>query len=90
MLAESDDKKAGGDMENEAAEISNFMKKEGAGTMHFKAPRQPGGYRLFAMVYYQNKVAYNNIPFKVVAASSDENKRAVKFKKFNMESFSEQ
>jgi hypothetical protein len=90
MLAESDDKKAGGDMENEAAEITHFMKKEGAGTMHFKAPRQPGGYRLFAMVYYQNKVAYNNIPFKVVAASSDDNKGAVKFKKFNMESFSEQ
>ena len=90
MLAESDDKKAGGDMENEATEITGFIKKAKDFELQFKAPAREGAYRLFVFIYYGNKVAYANIPFWVNAVADGGRNRAVKFKKYNMQSFSEQ
>ena len=89
LLAESDDKKAGGDVENEAAEITHFIKKEKAGMMQFKAPSAPGSYRLFAMVYYRQKVAYANIPFQVIPKSETNPGKGLRFKQFTMRTFDE-
>lgn len=87
MLAESDDKKAGGDMENEAAEISGFIKKVKDFELQFKAPRQPGAYRLFVTIHYKNKVAYANVPFQVKDAATEGGSKVLRFKKFDMQSF---
>lgn len=87
LLAESDDKKAGGDMENEAAEITGFIKKVKDFELQFKAPRQPGAYRLFVTIHYKNKVAYANLPFLVKDAASDEGSKALRFKRYDLQSF---
>ncbi|MBM3921566.1 MAG: hypothetical protein FJ347_10145 [Sphingomonadales bacterium] len=87
LLAESDDKKAGGDMENEAAEISGFVKKAKDFELQFKAPRQPGAYRLFVTIHYKNKVAYANVPFEVLGTASNTGSSALRFKKYDLQSF---
>ncbi|MBM3400078.1 MAG: DUF4038 domain-containing protein [Bacteroidetes bacterium] len=87
LLAESDDKKAGGDMENEAAEVSGFVKKAKDFELQFKAPRQPGAYRLFVTIQYKNKVAYANVPFEVLGTKSNTGSSALRFKKYDLQSF---
>lgn len=87
LLAESDDKKAGGDMENEAAEISGFIKKIKDFELQFKAPRQPGAYRLFVTIHYKNKVAYANVPFLVKESAGNEGSRVLRFKQYDLKSF---
>jgi hypothetical protein len=87
LLAESDDKKAGGDLENEASEIGGFIKKAKDFELQFKAPQQPGAYRLFVNIHYKNKVAYANVPFLVKDAASDEGSKALRFKRYDLQSF---
>lgn len=87
MLAESDDKKAGGDLENEASEISGFIKKANDFELHFKAPRQSGAYRLFVTIHYKNKVAYANMPFLVRDAAAPEGSKKLRFKRYDLQSF---
>jgi hypothetical protein len=89
MLAESDDKKAGGDMENEATEITGFIKKAKDFELQFKAPAREGAYRLFVFIYYGNKVAYANIPLWVKSGKQPEQNKKLRFKTFNMQSFEE-
>lgn len=87
LLAESDDKKAGGDMENEATEITGITKKAKDFELQFKAPRQPGAYRLFVTIHHKNKVAYANVPFMVKDAAAEDGSKVLRFKKFDMQSF---
>jgi hypothetical protein len=87
LLAESDDKKAGGDMENEATEISGFVKKAKDFELQFRAPRQPGAYRLFVTIHYKNKVAYSNVPFQVQGTASNSGSSVLRFKKYDLQSF---
>jgi hypothetical protein len=89
MLAESDDKKAGGDMENEATEITGFIKKAKDFELQFKAPAREGAYRLFVFIYYGNKVAYANIPLWVKSGKQPGQNKKLRFKTFNMQSFEE-
>jgi hypothetical protein len=65
VLAESSDKKSGGDAEKEAQEFSGLIKDGGKSKVNFKAPSTEGAYRLFVSVYYNDKVAYANVPFWV-------------------------
>lgn len=86
-LQESTDKKAGGDVENEAAEVPISIKNGNSNTISFKAPSKPGAYRLFVTMEYENKVAYANFPFQVAESDKDSKKSAVRMKKYSMESF---
>ena len=87
ILAESNDKKAGGDVENEAAEIPGLIKKGKTKQIQFKAPSEEGSYRLFVTIEYQNKIAYANFPFYVDASSASQKPHSVRIKKFTMDSF---
>ncbi len=86
-LLESTDKKAGGDVENEAAEVPVSIKNGRSNHISFKAPSKPGAYRLFVTMEYENKVAYANFPFQVTESDKASQKSAVRMKKFTMESF---
>jgi hypothetical protein len=87
ILAESNDKKAGGDVENEAAEIPGLIKKGKTKRITFKAPNESGSYRLFVTIEYQNKIAYANFPFYVDANNNSQKPKSVRVKKFTMDSF---
>lgn len=89
IMQESTDKKSGGDKEEEATEIGGLIKKGSNGNaISFYAPKAPGQYRLFVSVTHNDKVAYSNIPFKVVAReASDPQVKAVQFKYTDMKSF---
>lgn len=88
ILAESNDKKSGGDAEEEAKEILGLIKGGKKSRITFRAPRTEGGYRLFVKIFYNNKVAYANIPFWVdKRGENDKQARFVEFKKTDMESF---
>ncbi len=65
ILAESTDKKSGGDREAEAEEIKGCIKKKSPDTIEIKTPREAGAYRLFVKATCNKKVAYSNIPFYV-------------------------
>ena len=65
ILAESTDKKSGGDAEKEASEINGLIAKNSGSKPKFFAPAQPGAYRLFVTIEHNNTLAYANIPFFV-------------------------
>ena len=89
IMAESTDKKAGGDVEKAADEIKGLIKKgKASNEVHFFAPTIEGQYRLFVSATCNGKVAYANIPFLVKARNeADKQARFVKFKYVDMNSF---
>ncbi len=89
IMQESTDKKSGGDKEDEAIELGGLIKKGSkSGNIEFFAPKAPGQYRLFVAVTNNNKVAYSNIPFKVMPRGADEEQvRFLQFKYTDMKSF---
>ena len=87
ILKESSDKKAGGDQENEAEEINFKYSKKSNTSIAFKAPNDPGTYRLFVTFKYLDKVAYANFPFTVIQNTERGNGNKIWVKKWEMESF---
>lgn len=65
ILAESTDKKSGGDVETAATEVKGLIQGGTRPKIDFRAPPKEGAYRLFVTVYLNDKVAYANIPFWV-------------------------
>ena len=91
IIEESTDKKSGGDVEDAATEITGLIKKTSQKNLiKFRAPQNAGAYRLFVSVTYQNKMAYANIPFKVIARGADEPQgKFIEFKYTDMNNFNE-
>lgn len=89
ILAESTDKKAGGDTEKEADELKLKFKKIGPNEISFVAPSEIGAYRLFVNVRYKNKIAYANYPFYVTPNPAKGNGKKLWLKKWEMKSFDE-
>ncbi len=88
ILKESSDKKSGGDVEKEAEQITGLIKGRKDENINFRAPNQPGLYRLFVAVTFNNKVSYANIPFKVTERSTnDKQAKFIKLKYTDMNSF---
>jgi hypothetical protein len=89
VMEESTDKKSGGDLENEATEVSGLIKGvSNKNQITFRTPRIPGQYRLFVSVYGNSKLAYSNIPFKVLPVDENQKQvRAVQFKFTDMSQF---
>ena len=89
IMQESTDKKSGGDVEEEAVDIGGLIRKNGGpNEVRFRTPKVPGQYRLFVSVLHNGKVAYANIPFKVIARGEDEKQaRGIQFKHTDMTSF---
>lgn len=88
VIAESTDKKSGGDREEEAAEVAGLIRNGNGNSVTFMAPKTPGQYRLFVSVSYNDKVAYSNIPFLVSPRDPNaKQSRAVQFKYTDMKSF---
>jgi hypothetical protein len=87
ILAESNDKKSGGDAEDEAQEILGLIKRGQQPNIEFIAPATEGAYRLFVKINYNNKVAYANIPFYTQANKDATQGKFIKFKTMNMEMF---
>jgi hypothetical protein len=90
IMQESTDKKSGGDAEEEATEITGLIhKKNGTpNVISFDAPKNAGQYRLFVSVLHNNKMAYANIPFKVIAReANDKQVKFVQFKYTDIKSF---
>ena len=89
IMAESTDKKSGGDVEEAALEISGLILKGGnSNSILFRAPNEIGYYRLFVTVIHNGKVAYANIPFQVLPrAEGDKQPRFIQFKTTDMQSF---
>ncbi len=66
FMPESTDKKAGGDFEKTPEAIANLITENQGNKISFKAPSQPGAYRLFLYAYDEERnVAFANIPFYV-------------------------
>lgn len=90
ILAESSDKKSGGDAEQEAQEVRGLIKHGNQSQIIFRAPSAEGAYRLFVKVLFNGKVAYSNIPFWVNKRDeNDPQARFIEFKKTNMDSFNQ-
>ncbi len=91
IMKESTDKKSGGDAEEYATELGGLIRKNGApNKIIFRAPKAPGQYRLFVSVTHNGKVAYSNIPFKVIPRGKNEKQeRRIQFKYTDMKSFSQ-
>jgi hypothetical protein len=88
IIQESTDKKSGGDREEEATEINGLIKNGRSNAITFMAPKNPGQYRLFVSALYNDKLAYANIPFQVIARDENEKQaKAVQFKYVDMKSF---
>ena len=89
IMAESTDKKSGGDVEEAANEISGLiLKGANSNEIVFRAPNEIGYYRLFVSVIHNGKVAYANIPFQVLPrAEGDKQSRFIQFKYTDMQSF---
>jgi len=86
VLAESTDKKSGGDAELAAAEIRGAVRKATRRQIAGRMPLKPGAYRLFVQVTANGKVAYHNLPFKVVERKPEDGQaRWMEFKKQGME-----
>jgi hypothetical protein len=91
ILRESTDKKAGGDSEEAAQSVLTRIKNKKSKQIEFRAPRDPGAYRLFVSVTFNGKVAYANVPFYVDKRSeSDGAARFLKFKQYDMNSFEDE
>lgn len=66
FMPESTDKKSGGDFEKTPEALNGLITENKGNKISFKAPSQPGAYRLFLYAYDEEKnVAYANIPFYV-------------------------
>jgi hypothetical protein len=67
ILAESTDRKSGGDAEAAPPSFPNaIVKGQGTRRIAFKAPSRPGGYRVFVTVYDgQGGAVAHNVPFYV-------------------------
>jgi hypothetical protein len=89
IIQESTDKKTGGDEEEEATEITGLIRSNGPqNTIQFRAPKDTGYYRLFVSVTQNNKMAYSNIPFKVIAREANQKQaRIAQFKFTDMSNF---
>jgi hypothetical protein len=88
ILAESTDKKSGGDKEEEAVELNGLIKSKKSNNIKFRAPVQEGAYRIFVSAFYNGKVAYANIPFYVdKRTEQDGQARFIQVKKQSMSDF---
>lgn len=89
ILEESTDKKSGGDAEAEAQEIQGLIESRmNSSSIKLRAPETPGNYRLFVTVKNNGKIAYANIPFRVLPRGvSDKQAKFVKFKYTDMKDF---
>ena len=89
IMAESTDKKSGGDVENEAEEITGLIfGGKSKNKIRFHTPAVPGQYRLFVAVLCNGKLAYANIPFLVLPRTEgDKQARFIKFKTTDMKAF---
>jgi hypothetical protein len=88
ILAESNDKKSGGDVEEEAQEIRGLISNDSKSIINFRAPNREGAYRLFVTITCNHKVAYANIPFYVnPMKEGDKQIRFIQFKQKDMSSF---
>lgn len=66
IIQESTDIKSGGDKEAAPPPVLTFLRKRDNGGVEFKAPSEPGAYRLFFWAFdRQGHVAYANTPFYV-------------------------
>ncbi len=90
ILAESTDKKSGGDAELAADEVQGAIRNRHSNRAHFRAPAREGAYRLFIQVQGNGKVAYHNIPFLVEPRTAgDGQARWIEVKPQHMKSFYE-
>lgn len=82
IFPESDDIKAGGDVESEPVPELGLIKRQRRNQITFRAPKEEGAYRLFITVTDNaKKVAYANVPFYVNPRSdSSEQSRAIMLK----------
>jgi hypothetical protein len=65
-----------------------LIKRNFNADIKFRAPSQEGAYRIFVSAFYNGKVAYANIPFRVLPrSSSDKQAKFVKFKYTTMKDF---
>jgi hypothetical protein len=88
ILAESTDKKSGGDREEEAVELNGLIKSKKSNDIKFRAPSQEGAYRIFVSAFYNGKVAYANIPFYVdKRTEQDGQAKFIQVKKQSMSDF---
>lgn len=89
IIEESTDKKSGGDVESEATEIAGLILKGASGNkILFRTPEREGAYRLFVSIVYNGKMAYANIPFRVLPRNTeDKQARFIKLKYTDMSSF---
>ena len=89
ILEESTDKKSGGDAEAEADEVPGLIiKGANSNNLKFRAPDRVGMYRLFVSIMNNGKVAYANLPFKVLPrAEGDKQMKLVKMKYTDMKDF---
>ena len=89
IFEESTDKKSGGDVEAEATELTGLIVKgSNKSEVVFRAPLQAGSYRIFVTVIHKGKVAYANIPFKVIAREVGEKQsRFIQLKYTDMKEF---
>jgi len=68
VMAESEEKKVGGDPESKPAALSSLILDPNASAISLHAPGKPGAYRLFAYVFDgKGHAAHVNIPFQVQA-----------------------
>ena len=89
IFEESTDKKSGGDVEAEATELTGLiLKGSNKSEIVFRAPLRAGSYRIFVTVIHNGKVAYANIPFKVIAREAGEKQsRFIQVKYTDMKEF---
>jgi len=89
ILEESTDKKSGGDAEEEAQEIQGLIvSRINSNSIKLRTPENPGNFRLFVTIKNNGKIAYANIPFRVLPRSaSDKQAKFVKFKYTTMKDF---
>jgi hypothetical protein len=83
VYPESNNTKAGGDFESALQPVLGTLGKRKGNTVQITAPKEEGGYRLFAFVVDKGKrAAYANIPFYVVPRDKDDPpSKSVRFKK---------
>ncbi len=90
ILAESTDKKSGGDAEEAAREIGGLIQGRTKKEITFRAPHKEGAYRLFVTIALNGKVAYANIPFWVDKRTEEDGQaNFIEFKKATMTSFNQ-
>jgi hypothetical protein len=66
IVAESQDRKVGGDREKAPPDFSKCLETANAPTATFKAPAEPGAYRLFVYIFDgKGHAATGNLPFQV-------------------------